>query len=1025
MSTTNYPKISVIIPCYHTEKYIERCLNSIIHNTYRELEIICVNDSSGAKMAQKLEIFKQLDSRIVVVNNPMNIGLYHSRIEGAKRATGDYICFVDSDDYVENDFFRRLVFRAEADDADVTFSNICHVSKDDYYIFTDFNKEMIFPDDSANFFDAYVSSGGRYFRWHVIWDKLIKKSTWDKAFSEFERINERFMMCEDVVFSTGVLMNAKSISFVDDVFYFYCNNSESATSESKITKEKIVKNIDDIILAFSKTKRILNNHQMPYDQKLDFWRDTYINLWIERACDISNAAYCEIREIVGEKIKELNKVDLGVFMSHSTHTAKYDDRTTTIVDKIIKSDIVSFDIFDTLILRPFYKPTDLFLLLNDEFIKETGNLGIMNFSDIRIESEQRARKEIIKDNCDDITLDEIYERIRRRYKIDANILNKIKNREIELETEYCYARNFGKNIYELSRYLNKKIVITSDMYLPTSILEKILLNNNYSGYDKILVSGEYRRSKMSGRLYDTLSDIYKGKNICHIDDSLENCNNAQKRNIESIYLPKTLDAFNEYYGEIPSSFCDYNHDNEVFLKTTGVRMSIALIANTIFDNPFKPRDPQSNFNNCAFELGYYALGMNTLALGAWILRDSKRRSLDTLAFLSRDGYIPFRTTKIINENVLIYPELDIKYIYTSRRATMPVTLGEGIDFYSAATYLNWYWTTPKSVLRQLDDVIEIGKFSKSSFRKKFKFKIDERFPSYDAFLDFLEFVKSELYSPEKYEKYLKIAKEYYRKELHGKAGVFDIGYSAKPELVFSHLLDKNIVTYFIHANSSEAYERNRCAGNELELFYDFKPTVTGVLRELLYSSTDLSCIGYRKSNNTIEPVLGGGGHIDAYSQDVIASIQAGAEKFIRQYTNLFSKYFDSFDYNRYYMSIPLEYYLQYSFDNDRLMFKNLQFDDNEDKLFNILDFLKETEERYNRFYNLRRNDKKGAVGVIDLPLERRKRLLYYLLFSRGTIKKKFMNKFNDMAESPKKIRRFCYCVFKDHKRLLRAIKNRK
>ena len=59
MSTTNYPKISVIIPCYHTEKYIERCLNSIIHNTYRELEIICVNDSSGAKMAQKLEIFKQ------------------------------------------------------------------------------------------------------------------------------------------------------------------------------------------------------------------------------------------------------------------------------------------------------------------------------------------------------------------------------------------------------------------------------------------------------------------------------------------------------------------------------------------------------------------------------------------------------------------------------------------------------------------------------------------------------------------------------------------------------------------------------------------------------------------------------------------------------------------------------------------------------------------------------------------------------------------------------------------------------
>lgn len=1023
LSTKKHPKISVVIPCFHTEKYIDRCLNSIIQNTYRELEIICVNDSSGDRMTKKLERFERLDSRIVIVNNLKNIGLYHSRIEGSRRATGDYICFVDSDDYVEKDFFRRLVFRAKEANADVVFSNICHVNKNDRYIFTDFNKEMIFPDDSSDFFKTYISSDGKYFRWHVVWDKLIKKSVWDKAFSQFESVKERFMMCEDVVFSTGILANAKKISFVDDVYYFYCNNSVSATSEVGITKDKILKNIDDIIVAFSETKKLLDSYNISYNQELDNWRDTYINLWIKRASEISNTTYREVEEKVNHKISDLKKVDLDVFMSHSVHMAKYDDGLERIIDKISNYDVISFDIFDTLILRPFYKPTDLFILLNDDFIKETHNLGIMTFSDIRVESEQRARKEIINDDCDDITLDDIYDKIAQRYKISSKILAKIKSKEIELEIEYCYARDFAKNLYELSRYLNKKIAITSDMYLPASILKKILIKNGYSDFDILLVSGEQKRSKWSGKLYDVLSESYKGKSICHIDDSSENCNNARKHKIEPIYMPKTTEAFNKYYGSISSSFCDFNHDNEVFMKTTGVRTALALAANTFFDNPFKPRDPQSNFNNCAFELGYFALGMNILALGAWILNDAKKRSLDTLAFLARDGYIPYVAAQIINENVSIYPKLNIKYIYTSRRATMPITLKEGIDFYSAATYLNWYWTTPKSVLSQLDDVIDINKFSEAAFEKRFNQKIDERFSSYDSFLDFLEYVKDNLYSFEKYNCYLEITKEYYRSELSEKAGVFDIGYSAKPELLFSYLLGRNIVTYFIHANSSEAYERNRCSGNELELFYDFKPTVTGVLRELLYSSTGASCKGYVKDGDTIRPVFSEKGYIDSYSLDVITSMHTGAKRFVKQYTKLFSKYFDTFDYNKYYMSIPLEYYLQYSLDNDRLMFKNLQFDDNEDKVFNILDFLKETERRYNRFYNLRRNDRKESVGIVDLPIERRKRLLYYLIFDRKTMHEKFIDKFNDMSESPSSFRRFCYCIAKDRKRLFRALKN--
>ena len=154
-------------------------------------------------------------------------------------------------------------------------------------------------------------------------------------------------------------------------------------------------------------------------------------------------------------------------------------------------------------------------------------------------------------------------------------------------------------------------------------------------------------------------------------------------------------------------------------------------------------------------------------------------------------------------------------------------------------------------------------------------------------------------------------------------------------------------------------------------------------------------------------------------------MQFGAEEFIRDFIEIFSDCYEAFEYNRYYMSIPLEYYLQYSLDNDRLMFKNLEFDDNGYKIFKVVDFLKEEEKNYNHFYNLRRNEKKDDIGLVDLPIERRKRLLYYLLFNRRMLAQKFNDKFNDMSDSPKAIRRLCYCLLKDKKRLLNALKRKK
>ena len=95
------PKISVIIPVYNTEKYLEQCLESVINQTYKDLEIICVNDASTDNSFDVINEYSKKDSRIKYINFETNKGVSAARNVGLEAATGDYICFIDSDDWIE------------------------------------------------------------------------------------------------------------------------------------------------------------------------------------------------------------------------------------------------------------------------------------------------------------------------------------------------------------------------------------------------------------------------------------------------------------------------------------------------------------------------------------------------------------------------------------------------------------------------------------------------------------------------------------------------------------------------------------------------------------------------------------------------------------------------------------------------------------------------------------------------------------------------------------------------------------
>ncbi len=119
-TTTNL--ISVIIPVYNTEVYLPRCLDSIINNDYRNLEIICVNDGSTDNSLSVLRRYEKEDERIIVIDVP-NGGVSKARNIGLDKASGEFIAFVDSDDWVHRQYFSMLIDVQRRFDSDVTACN--------------------------------------------------------------------------------------------------------------------------------------------------------------------------------------------------------------------------------------------------------------------------------------------------------------------------------------------------------------------------------------------------------------------------------------------------------------------------------------------------------------------------------------------------------------------------------------------------------------------------------------------------------------------------------------------------------------------------------------------------------------------------------------------------------------------------------------------------------------------------------------------------------------------------------------
>lgn len=427
--------------------------------------------------------------------------------------------------------------------------------------------------------------------------------------------------------------------------------------------------------------------------------------------------------------------------------------TERLIEKVHSADVVSFDIFDTLIFRPFSAPVDLFSILGEK-------LEILDFKNIRIMQEQLARLDHFEKNGNyEVSLADIWNRIEREVGISAEAGMR---QELELEKTLCYANPKMLKLYDSVRQAKKTIVITSDMYLTSDILRDLLHKNGYSGFKEIYVSSEYGASKAEGSLFEILKKKYQGKKILHIGDNVvSDIENAHKAGLDTFY---------------------YENVNKHSIEFRAYDMS-ALIGSAY-------RGVVNNHIYCGvqpysveYEYGYIYGGLFVLGYCAFIHDYCTKNHVEKVLFLSRDGDI----LKQVYEK--LYPDDEVVYAFLSRLSVTKLMAGfNKFDYYRRFIFhkVNQGYTV-QQILKSME-LEEYGEqiLKDSNISQKDKLTNKNASELKALIENRFDLVK------EKYDIQIKGAKKYYDAILKNTSKVVavDIGWAGSGALSLDYLVNK-------------------------------------------------------------------------------------------------------------------------------------------------------------------------------------------------------------------------------------------
>ena len=280
--------ISVIIPVYNVEKYLRDCLNSVISQTYKDLEIICINDGSKDNSLSILEEYAKIDKRIIIINKE-NAGVSAARNDGIEKATGEYLFCLDSDDYIDKDFLEVFYNNAKKNNSDLVIL--------------------------GNFWGLDKRAVTKYHSALPTWSMFIKSSILKE--NKHLRYPINIQPGEDGIFSHELLMYTKNVSFEYNTNYHYVKRAGQSTENS-------IKNIKKLSDDIKKYLEILEEFYTKYN----FWETKSLSFakYIEGEAflafrtknftiDDERKVFSTIKNTLNKVAKYINKEDYNKYFS--------------------------------------------------------------------------------------------------------------------------------------------------------------------------------------------------------------------------------------------------------------------------------------------------------------------------------------------------------------------------------------------------------------------------------------------------------------------------------------------------------------------------------------------------------------------------------------------------------------------------------------------------------------------------------------------------------------------------------------
>ncbi len=543
------------------------------------------------------------------------------------------------------------------------------------------------------------------------------------------------------------------------------------------------------------------------------------------------------------------------------------------IKKLSQYEYISFDIFDTLIFRPFSQPDDLFYLLGQK-------LGYMDFKRIRTEAEFEARQFKFKTSQTyEVTLEDIWNCMEEKTAISAQIGMKL---EQELEMAYCYANPLMQEVYTKLLAMGKKMIIISDMYLSTEFLEKLLQEKGYTGFQKIYVSCDYGKSKGNGALFAQVKEDFSlaDKRVVHVgDNEHSDVKEAIRQGFASCYYPNI---------------------NKNMVKKRPYDMSPiiggayrGMVNNHLYSGKYK--------HTMEYEYGYIYGGLFVVGYCAFIHDYCTKNKVDKILFLSRDGDI------LRQVYAKMYPEDKFVYVYWSRKvATKLMASSDRYDF--MRRFIEHKVNQNLSV-EQIFDSMELECLLErlpSSIRR------DDALTSTNIkeikafFVEHWQEVV-DTYAPEH-----EAAKIYYADVLDGcgKAVAVDIGWAGSGAIALHHLVNEvwdlscDIIgllagTNTVHNAEPDAGETFLQSGQLVSYLYSMSHNrdllkkhdankYYNVFWELLLSSPQSQFVGFAWEDDTKQKVAFRFGKKDA-NQEGIMQVQKGILQFAEEYLEHFKE----------------------------------------------------------------------------------------------------------------------------------------